>query len=243
MITSMKAFNAALSSIKTKSGSLRTQAIEAAQFVIDNGNGTETIKASGHYDLAVNLLNALSFNKTLQDDVLSMFVGVIPHALPCTNGVYRLGKKDLDLLVSSEKYEQNQQAKLAKKAATAEKIAKANAEKALKLNTYDTLVKQNAELSSKVNIDQESIIKDLQQSKQQAIAEAESLELQVNRLSADNDRLSVDNAKYQAITEAFNNLKAAHELQAKELVQANKTIATLQAAIVNTTTKTRVKAA
>jgi len=227
-ISSIKGFNATLKSIATKSGSLRQQAVDAANFVIEHG------KTTNHYDLAVNLVNTLSFNTTLQKDILGMFIGVIPHSLPNTNGTYRLGKRDKSLLITNDDYEAIQTAKLEKKAETRVKIAKSNAEKKAKLDTFDQLKIERDNLAELVNVDQISTIKDLQTSKAAVINELETLESKVNRLTLENDRLTKENLTYQKIAETFNGLKKEHSKTVKLLTVKDSEISALKAAMVTT---------
>lgn len=96
---------------------------------------------SGHYDRCARLLTILkTHNQTaLISKVAEILAGKIPHKFTIKDGEYRLGAKDLSLLVSTEDLEKREKERAAARVVTSAKIKKTNADKKAKVEQFDSV--------------------------------------------------------------------------------------------------------
>ena len=205
-------------SIKTRGASVEKTALETAGLIIEHG------QKSGHYDLAANLLNALDFTKSTQLKVLKVFEGKVPHGLPCSNGVYRLGKKDVSLLLTNQDYEKNVKAREEKRKEVSLTAKKRAAEKAEKLADYDRLMKELNGLKPLINVDQISTIKGLQGDKVSLIKDIEEKERIIQILQSGADKISVENMTLKGMLNRANEEKQTLEKQLQDYQSCKKAL-------------------
>ena len=151
MNASLKTINANIKTITAQGGKLDTLATQTAQLIIEHGETTR------HYDRAAALVNALSFNQRLQKQVISAFVGRIPHSLRVVANEYKLGKRDESLLHSAEELETIAEQKAAKRQETTAKQVEKREEKNRKLAEFD----KQAAIITKLTIENTQLKKEL----------------------------------------------------------------------------------
>jgi len=205
-------------SIKTRGASVEKTALETAGLIIEHG------QKSGHYDLAANLLNALDFTKSTQLKVLKVFEGKVPHGLPCSNGVYRLGKKDVSLLLTNQDYEKNVKAREEKRKEVSLTAKKRAAEKAEKLADYDRLQKELSDLRPLINMDQLAAIRTLQEDKMSLIKDIEEHEKRIQILKSGADKIAVENLTLKTMLKRANEEKQTLEKQLQDFQACKKAL-------------------
>lgn len=122
MNASLKTITSNIKSIAAQSGKLDALAHQTVDLIIEHGQATK------HYDKAAALVDVLGFNPRLQKEILTAFVGKIPHSIRQVNGSYKLSKRDESLLRSAEELNKQAEERKAKRDETTAKAAAKRAE-------------------------------------------------------------------------------------------------------------------